>query len=162
MSQWGASNAGTVLRQPQRSAAPIASAATSALRRSRCPYTPMVVWIDSCPRLETFCSRQVFDGQRSLAAVLPPQHPVGVSGVILLGVDACRSLRRYVLCYVILDATSKSASDLRVLVELRGLEVLVPAKMPSELHRRFQLLTGKHAKRRANTETCSRRQRLPR
>jgi hypothetical protein len=40
---------------------------------------------------ETLCSRQVFEGQRSLAAVLAPQHPVGVSGAVLLGVDACHN-----------------------------------------------------------------------
>jgi hypothetical protein len=42
-------------------------------------------------RFETLCSREVFEAQRSLAAVLAPQHPVGVSTTIFLGVDACHN-----------------------------------------------------------------------
>lgn len=42
-------------------------------------------------RFETFCGRQVLESQRALAAVLAPQHAVGVSGAVFLGVDACHS-----------------------------------------------------------------------
>jgi hypothetical protein len=41
--------------------------------------------------LETLCRRQVFEGQRALADSLAPQHPVGVSGPVLLDVDACHN-----------------------------------------------------------------------
>jgi hypothetical protein len=47
------------------------------------------VVLEQC--FETLCSKQVFEGERSLAAVLAPQHPVGVSGAVLLGVDACHN-----------------------------------------------------------------------
>ncbi len=34
---------------------------------------------------------EVFEGQRALAAVLAPQHAVGVPGAVFLGVDACHN-----------------------------------------------------------------------
>jgi hypothetical protein len=62
---------------------------------------------------ETLCSRKVFDGQRSLAAVMAPQHPVGVP-------DATLALRW------------------AFTVELRGIEpLLVPAEMKCELRLLF-------------------------
>jgi hypothetical protein len=39
--------------------------------------------------LETLCGREVFEGQRTLAAVLAPQHAIRVAGAVPLGVDAC-------------------------------------------------------------------------
>jgi hypothetical protein len=41
--------------------------------------------------LETPCGGEVFESQRALAAVLTPQHAVGVSCAVLLGVDACHN-----------------------------------------------------------------------
>jgi hypothetical protein len=64
-------------------------------------------------RLETLCGGQVFDGQRSLATVMAPQHPVGVP-------DATLALRW------------------AFAVELRGIEPLAsPAEIGAELRRLF-------------------------
>jgi hypothetical protein len=41
--------------------------------------------------LETLCGSEVFEGQRTLAAVLAPQHAIRVAGPVLLGVDACHN-----------------------------------------------------------------------
>jgi len=42
-------------------------------------------------RLETLCGAQIFEAQLALAAILAPQHAIGVSGAVLLGVDACHN-----------------------------------------------------------------------
>lgn len=49
-----------------------------------------MVRIDQCH--EALCGGEVFEGQRSLAAVVAPQHPVGTSGAVLLGVDVATAL----------------------------------------------------------------------
>jgi hypothetical protein len=41
--------------------------------------------------LETLCGGEVFEGQRALAAIVAPQYTVGISGAVLLGVDACHN-----------------------------------------------------------------------
>jgi hypothetical protein len=41
--------------------------------------------------LETLCGGEVFEGQRALAPVLPPEHAGGVRRAVLLRVDACHN-----------------------------------------------------------------------
>ena len=69
---------------------------------------------------ETLCGREVFESQRALAAVLAPQHAVGVTRTVLLGVDACHNPRCYVICYVDPGTTLKMPYELRKCCGAKG------------------------------------------
>ena len=90
--------------------------------RDRWNMAPDLIELDDAQRLvrpvvlqqglKTLRSRQVLERQRALATVVTPQHPIGVPGAVVLGMDACHNPRCYANCYVDPDVTSKLTYDL--------------------------------------------------